>query len=195
MVFFHAHLDGAKVRGGGQGGDGSGGCGDKQNCPRIRAQWKALTGLLQANKTRALGVSNFCPSCLECLAEDASALVPAVNQFKYHIGMGTDPIGLLSYCKEHGIAAQAYSPLGDDSSELISGKFVTAAGAAHGKSGAQVALKWIWQHGVAVTTKADKKEYLQEDLDLFGWSLTDAEMAEADAATTPAGTPSFMCSS
>ena len=62
--------------------------------------------------------------------------------------MGTDPIGLLSYCKEHGIAAQAYSPLGDDSSELISGKFVTAAGAAHGKSGAQVALKWIWQHGV-----------------------------------------------
>ena len=44
-------------------------------------------------------------------------------------------------------------------------------------------------------TKADKKEYLQEDLDLFGWSLTDAEMAEADAATTPAGTPSFMCSS
>ena len=54
----------------------------------------------------------------------------AVNQFKYHVGMGADPEGLLSYCKSHGIAAQAYSPLGDDSSELITGKFVTAAGKA-----------------------------------------------------------------
>ena len=46
-----------------------------------------------------------------------------------------------------------------------------------------------------MTTKAARKEYLQEDLDLFGWSLTDAEMAEADGATSPAGTPSFMCTS
>jgi len=169
-----------------------GGCG-KENCKLIKKQWAALTDFYQANKTRAIGVSNFCPSCLECLAEDASAVVPAVNQFKYHIGMGADPEGLLSYCKQHGIAAQAYSPLGDDSSELITGKFVTAAGKAHGKSGAQVSLRWIYQHGVAVTTKADTKAYLQEDLDLFSWSLTDAEMTEADGLTSPAGTPSFMC--
>ena len=44
--------------------------------------------------------------------------------------MGADPEGLLSHCKSNGIAAQAYSPLGDDSSELITGKFVTAAGKA-----------------------------------------------------------------
>ena len=64
------------------------------------------------NKTRALGVSNFCSGCLECLAKPAGALTPAVNQFKYHIGMGTDPIGLLSYCNANGIVPQAAaSPL------------------------------------------------------------------------------------
>lgn len=171
-----------------------GGCG-ASNCEVIRKQWAALTTFYQANKTRAIGVSNFCPSCLKCLAQDDGAIVPAVNQFKYHIGMGTDPEGLLSYCKAHGIQAQAYSPLGDNSKELISGALVTKVGAAHNKSGAQVALHWIWQHGVAVTTKADKKEYLDQDLDIFGWSMTDAEMAEADGATDPSGTPSFMCSS
>ena len=111
----------------------SGGCG-ASNCKLIKEQWAALTAFYQANKTRAIGVSNFCPSCLACLAEDASAVVPAVNQFKFHIGMGSDPEGLLSYCSAHGIAAQAYSPLGDNSKELISGPFVTKAGAAHDKS-------------------------------------------------------------
>ena len=169
-----------------------GGCG-ADNCGVMQEQWHALSGLVAQNKTRALGVSNFCTGCLECLAKTAGAIVPAVNQFKYHIGMGTDPIGLLSYCKANGIAPQAYSPLGDNSTELISGPLVSTIGAAHNKSGAQVALRWIWQNGVAVTTKATKEQYLKEDIDLFGWELTSDEMAKTNAATSPAGTPSFMC--
>lgn len=171
-----------------------GGCG-AINCAKMREQWKALSAFYAANKTRALGVSNFCVSCLKCLADVSGAVTPAVNQFKYHVGMGADPEGLMSYCKTHGVQPQAYSPLGDNSSELITGPLVSRAGAAHNKSGAQVALRWVWQHGVALSTKADKEEYLREDLDLFDWTLSDAEMAEADGSTTPAGTPSFMCTS
>ena len=88
---------------------------------------------------------------------------------------------------------QAYSPLGDNSTELIAGPLVSSIGAAHNKSGAQVALRWIWQNGVAVTTKATKQLYLEEDIDLFDWELTADEMTKTNAATSPAGTPSFMC--
>jgi len=171
------------------------GCG-LLNCGAIRKQWAALTeDILRTNKTRALGVSNFCVSCLKCLEDTpGGALVPAVNQFKYHVGMGADPEGLISYCKAKGVVPQAYSPLGDNTTELITGPLVSKLGQAHGKTGVQVALKWIWQHGVAVLTKSGNPEHLKQDLDLFDWSLTDSEMASADSATTPKGTPSFMCS-
>ena len=59
--------------------------------------------------------------------------------------IGADPGGLISYCNAQGVQPQAYSPLGDNSSALIDGPLVRAAGAAHNKSGAQVALRWVWQ--------------------------------------------------
>ena len=170
-----------------------GGCG-ALNCGVIQKQWAALESVYRAKKARAIGVSNFCVSCLKCLAKNASATVPAVNQIEYHIGMGADPEDLISTCRARGIVAQAYSPLGDNTSELISGSLVTSIGAAHQKSGVQVALRWIYQNGVAVTTKSTNPAHLADDLDLFDWSLTTDEKAQADAATSPKGTPSFMCS-
>ena len=170
-----------------------GGCGAR-NCHAIQQQWHALTqSHLQTNKTRALGVSNFCISCLKCLAETPGALVPAVNQFQYHVGMGADPGGLVSYCKAQGIVPQAYSPLGDNTTELITGDLVNSIGKVHNKTGVQVALRWIWQHGVAVTTKSGNLEHLKQDLDLFDWQMSDEQLARADAATSPKGKPSFMC--
>lgn len=153
--------------------------------------------MLAANKTRALGVSNFCKSCFLCLDETAKtgevSVVPAVNQIQYHIGMGPDPQGLLSYGRRRGIVTQAYSPLGDNTTELISGELVSSIGRKHNKSGVQVALKWISKHGAAVTTKSSSPQHLKEDLDLFSWDLSQEEMARADASTTPPGSPSFRC--
>ena len=170
-----------------------GGCG-ALNCPVIQSQWAALESFYAQKKAKSIGVSNFCVSCLDCLAKNASATVPAVNQIEFHIGMGADPEGLLSTCAARGIVPQAYSPLGDSTPELISGDLVTSIGAAHNKSGVQVALRWIYQHGVAVTTKSTNAAHLAQDLDIFDWKLTDAEQARADAAAKPKGTPSFMCS-
>lgn len=68
----------------------------------------------------------------------SATVTPAVNQVMYHVGMGTDAIGLRTYCKEKGIILQAYSPLGDKSKDLIDGPVVTPIGDAHNKTGAQV---------------------------------------------------------
>jgi len=175
----------------------SGGCGPK-NCDAIREQWTALTHhVLHKNLTRTLGVSNFCVSCLKCLLEERAftPVVPAVNQVEYHIGMGPDPEGLLSYSARAGIVVEAYSPLGTNTTELINGHLTSTIGAAYNKSSPEVALNWILQHIPAVTTKSGNPQHLAEDLGVLDWKLTDADMQKLDAATKPAGTPSFMCSS
>jgi 2,5-diketo-D-gluconate reductase A len=153
-------------------------------------QWKAMEEFLAANKTRAIGVSSYCPSDLECLAKN-STIVPQVNQVLYHVGMGSDPgtIALKKYCETKKIALQAWSPLGDGDSTLITGNLTTSIAKAHGKSsGATVALKWVIQSGVSVVTKSDNKQYLAEDFDLWDWKLTDAEMDTLTTATAPSGT-------
>merc|ERR1712086_477768 len=173
----------------------SGGCGP-QNCVAMRKQWQALTDeVLLKNLTRTLGVSNFCVSCLKCLAEAGSDVVtPAVNQVEFHIGMGADPEGLMSYSAGKGIIVEAYSPLGTNTTELINGHLTTMIGAAHNKSSPEVALNWILQHIPAVTTKSANPAHLAEDLAVLDWKLTETDMQTLDAATKPSGTPSFMCS-
>ena len=110
--------------------------------------------------------------------------------------MGRDPQGLLSYCQSRGIVIQAYSP-------LASGKLVTqppaalsAIASARGKSTAAISLRWILQNptgALTLVTKADKAAYMKEDLDLFSWNLTSAEMAQLDALTSPTDNPSWGC--
>lgn len=161
-------------------------------CKEIQSQWSAFEEMYAQKKARAIGVSNYCISCFKCLNQTLK-VVPMVNQIQYHVGMGTDPEGLKSYLKTHDIAMQAYSPLGDGSKELITGKLVTGIGAHYNKSGAQVALRWVIQSGVSLSTKADNEKYLLEDVDIFDWQLSDDDMASLNSATAPAGTPSFVC--
>jgi diketogulonate reductase-like aldo/keto reductase len=171
-----------------------GGCGSLK-CGEIQDQWKVFEDMYAAKKARAIGVSNYCQSCFECLFKTMTTK-PMVNQVQYHVGMGTDAGGLVSYLKKENITMQAYSPLGDGSTELINGALVTKIAKAHGKaSGATVALKWLVQSGIPVVTKASDPTYLSEDIDLFDWELTDAEMQELNSATSPAGKPSFVCTS
>ena len=153
--------------------------------------WKVL---FAAKKTRAIGVSNFCISCFQCLNKTMK-VVPAVNQVKFHVGMGPDPGGLKSYCEEHGIHMQAYSPLGDNASALIDGPVLSKIGAAHNKSAVQVALSWIWANNVPIVTKSTKLPHLQDDLNIFDFSLAPNELQTLNSQTQPAGTPSFMCKS
>jgi len=167
------------------------------DCHAIQEDWRAMEDFYAAGKARAIGVSNYCPSTLQCLMRTAK-VTPAVNQVMYHIGMGPDPGGIKTYCDSLGIRLQAFSPLGDGTLELINGPLVTAIGKAHGVSGAAVSLRWATQHGVPISTKSTSAKHLDADLAIYGFELSSEEMSRLDAAPTPASkfpgaSYSFMC--
>lgn len=172
---------------------GAGKC-EAASCTKDLGQWKAYEKLYKMGKAKAIGVSNYCVSCFECLVgAPGVTVVPAVNQIQYHVGMGSDPAGIISYCKKNNILVQAYSPLGNGA--LISDPALKTIGAklSPAKSSAQVALKWVAQQGYAVCTKADNPAYLAEDIDIVSWNMTATDMASLSAATSPAGKPSWAC--
>jgi diketogulonate reductase-like aldo/keto reductase len=148
------------------------------DCPSIVGQWAAFEEMLAANKTRSIAVSNFSPTQLDCILANKTATVPAVNQLPYSVGHGGDS-SVSDDAKRGGTIVQAYSPL--DSGSLASDPDCASIGKKHGKSAAQVALKWILQRNATFSTQTDSKQYFQEDIDLFDFELTTAEMAKLNA--------------
>lgn len=168
--------------------------GPPQNCKANQEQWRALEEFYGTGKAKAIGVSNFCLSSFACINSTAK-VVPAVNQIQFHVGMGPDPDTLISYGNSQGVLTQAYSPLGDGTSELITGKLVTDIGSAHNMTGAQVSMRWIIEKNVALTTKTTKASHMQQDLAIFGFKLAEDETSRLDHATSPASKPSWACTS
>lgn len=168
--------------------------GPARSCKATQEQWRALEDFYKAGKAKAIGVSNYCISSFDCVMETAK-VTPALNQIAYHVGMGPDPEGLKSHGDKLGVVTQAYSPLGDGSSELITGPLVSGIGKAHGWSGAQVSMRWILDNGVPLTTKTTKLSHMKEDLAIFSDSLKDAEKKQLDNAKSPSGRPSWACRS
>jgi diketogulonate reductase-like aldo/keto reductase len=165
-----------------------------KNCKNTQEEWRALEEFYNAGKAKAIGVSNYCLSSWECIKE-TQTVMPAVNQIEYHVGMGTDAQGLVSYHNEHGIVTQAYSPLGNGDSTLITGDLVTGIGQAHGWTGAQASMRWLIENDIALSTKTTKQSHMEEDLAIFDDALAADEKSQLDAATKPAGSPSWACSS
>ena len=76
-----------------------------------------------------------------------------------------------------GIMVQAYSPLGgDDAGTILHDPTLQRVAAAHNRSTAQVALRWVLQQGFALATSTVRRDYMEEDLAVWGWALTEAEM-------------------
>lgn len=170
---------------------------EKFECKLIQGQWKALEDFYNKGKARAIGVSNYCPSCFDCLFEKATVM-PMVNQVQYHIGMGEDPEGFKSYADAHGFVLQAYSALATSSSEdhdfILNGNLTNSIATKHNKSAVQVALKYIVQQGIPAITKSSNLEHLASDLDIFSWNLTSSEMASLVAYRgKKTDNPSFAC--
>jgi len=169
------------------------------SCAMIREQWKAMEEFYNAGKARAIGVSNYCPSCFDCLKD--VDVFPMVNQVGFHLGMGPDPAGFVSYGKQHGVQVQGYSVLGNTpnskhaSDEILHGNLTTAIAKAHNKSTIAVALKWVVSQGVPAVTKSDNPAHLAADLDLWSWQFTPEELDQLNKHTKPSGSPSFACSS
>ena len=148
---------------------------------------------------RAIGVSHYCQRHLQDVMDIATIPI-AVNQVQYHVGMGSattsgaNATDNKAFCDANGVTYQSFSPLcgpcqdaqGKPDRSLITGPLVTSIGKKYGKSGAQVSLKWQVQSGIPVIPKTDNPVHLRENIDLFAWTLSDADMATLSAATSPA---------
>ncbi|MBY8880066.1 aldo/keto reductase [Actinacidiphila acidipaludis] len=134
--------------------------------------WRALRTLLADGRTRAVGVSNFQPAHLRRLIED-SGVVPAVNQVELHPGLQQRELRAVH--AEYGIATEAWSPLAQGA--LLAEPALAAIARRHGRSPAQVVLRWHLQLGTVVIPKSVTPARIRENLDVFGFALDDAEMA------------------
>merc|ERR1711871_1236886 len=136
-------------------------------------EWKVLERLYKSGKARAIGVSHYCQRHLEDVMEIATVPI-ALNQQEWHVGMGSDPVGIVSFCKKHGIVYQSFSPLcgpcAPNGTSLVHGHLVSSIGKAHGVSGAQVSLRWLVKQGSPVIPKSSNPAHIKEDLDLFNWA-------------------------
>lgn len=143
---------------------------------KYRDAWKALEKVYAEGRAKAVGVSNFTVANLTRLLE-SSSVVPAVNQVELHPRLAQEE--LRAFHAEHGIATEAWSPLGQG--QLIGDPAVAEVAAAHGRTPAQVILRWHLQLGVIAIPKSVTPSRIRENLDVFGFELSDEEMAVVGA--------------
>jgi diketogulonate reductase-like aldo/keto reductase len=143
--------------------------------------WKALERLYADGRVRAIGVSNFNVPHLQRLL-DETTIVPAVNQIELHPGFTQDE--LRSFHERHGIVTESWSPLGRGHG-LLDDPAVTTIADAHGKTPAQVVLRWHLQLGCAVIPKSTHAERIRENFDVFDVELNDEDMAALSAISEP----------
>jgi 2,5-diketo-D-gluconate reductase A len=140
--------------------------------------WERVIELRDAGLTRSIGVSNHLVSHLERIVA-ATGVVPAVNQIELHPAYQQREI--TDWAAEHDVRIEAWGPLGQGKYDLFGAEPVASAAAAYGKTPAQAVLRWHLQHGFIVFPKSVRRERLEENLDVFDFTLTDAEMAAIDA--------------
>jgi methylglyoxal/glyoxal reductase len=143
---------------------------------KYKETWKALETLYKENRVRAIWVSNFQIHHLQDLMADAE-VKPAVNQVEFHPLLTQKE--LLSFCKENDIQLEAWSPLAQ--SRILSNETIRAIADKHGKTPAQVVLRWDLQHEVVTIPKSVKKERIRANADVFDFQLTPEEMEQIDA--------------
>ena len=138
--------------------------------------WRALEKVYQEGRARAIGVSNFQVAHLERLMAETST-VPAVNQIEAHPYLTQDE--LRAFGESHGIATEAWSPIGRG--RVLDDPTVIEVAERAGRTPAQVVLRWHIQLGSIVFPKSVHPERMGENFQLFDFSLSDSDMAEIAA--------------
>ncbi|EST38250.1 hypothetical protein N566_08500 [Streptomycetaceae bacterium MP113-05] len=142
--------------------------------------WKALERILADGRARAIGVSNFHPAHLQRLI-DETGTVPALNQIELHPRL-QQPVPR-AYHADHGIATEAWSPLGQGK-DLLQDPVLSGIAGKHGRSVAQVVLRWHLQTGNVVIPKSVTPSRIRENIDVFGFELDARDIAEIGALDT-----------
>jgi 2,5-diketo-D-gluconate reductase A len=135
--------------------------------------WKAMQEAYADGRVRAIGVSNFTTATLTRLVEEAE-VAPALNQIELHPQLAQAELRDLH--AKLGIVTEAWSPLGQGKG-LLDNPVLGGIAAKHGKSAAQVAIRWSLQLGNVVIPKSVTPARIKENLDVFGFELDDDDMA------------------
>jgi 2,5-diketo-D-gluconate reductase A len=149
----------------------------------VYAQWRAMERLQHEGAVRAIGVSNFHADRLIDLA-DHNEITPAVNQIETH------PFHQRQVDQqvmaERGVQIESWGPFAEGRNNLFTDPTLAGIGAEHGKSVAQVVLRWLLQRGVVVIPKSVRRDRMAENFDVFDFELTADQMERIAARDTGA---------
>lgn len=137
--------------------------------------YRAMEEAYKAGKLRAIGVCNCYPQILTDICETVD-VIPAVNQVELHPFFQQE--NALALMKEYGVQPEAWGPFAEGNHGIFTHPVLTAIGQKYGKSAAQVALRWNVQRGVIVIPKSVHKERMEQNIDIWDFRLSDADMAE-----------------
>ena len=144
--------------------------------------WKAMQEIKATGRARSVGVSNFGPEHLERLVKE-TGVVPPINQIELHPRFAQKDHR--SAHQRHAIATESWSPLGQG--KILSEPVLKTIATKHGKSTAQVILRWHLQHGFVVIPKSVTPSRIAENFDVFGFALDAGDMTSIEALDSADG--------
>ncbi|WP_286965950.1 aldo/keto reductase [Flavobacterium sp. UBA4854] len=143
----------------------------------VKGSWKAMEELYKAGKIKAIGISNFDPVQLAALLSYAE-VKPVINQIETHAYFQqTNDYKVL---KQHNIQMQAWAPFAEGRNGLFTNEILTKIAQKHGKTTAQVSLRWHYQRGIVAIPRSSQKGHIIENLDIFDFKLDSADIKEIE---------------
>ena len=140
--------------------------------------YRAMEEAYKAGKLRAIGVCNCYPQILADICETVD-VIPAVNQVELHPFFQQE--NALALMKQYGVQPEAWGPFAEGNHGIFTHPVLTGIGSKYGKSAAQVALRWTVQRGVVVIPKSVHKDRMEQNLDIWDFTLSDEDMAKIAA--------------
>lgn len=140
--------------------------------------YRAMEEAYKAGTIKAIGVCNCYPHVLTDICETVE-IIPAVNQVELHPFFQQEDA--LKVMKKYGVVPEAWGPFAEGKNNIFTHPVLTSIGAKYGKSAAQVALRWNIQRGVVVIPKSVHKNRMEQNIDVWDFSLSDEEMQEISA--------------
>ncbi|MEV0777442.1 aldo/keto reductase [Streptomyces sp. NPDC050428] len=153
----------------------------------VYGQWRVMEALQHEGLAKAVGVANFYPDRLVDLIVN-NEITPAVNQIETHPFFQRGEYQELM--REHGVQIQSWGGFAEGKNGLFTNPVLSEIGAEHGKSVAQVVLRWLIQRGVVAIPKSVRADRMAENIDVFDFALTDEQMARI--ATLDTGSTLFF---
>jgi 2,5-diketo-D-gluconate reductase A len=153
----------------------------------VHGSWRAMEEAHRAGKVRAIGVSNFQPDRLMDI-KAFNEVAPAVNQVE--VNPFLQQTESAAFMREIGVQAEAWAPFAEGRNNLFQNDVLVELARKHDKSVGQVVLRWLTQRDIVALAKSVRKERMLENLDLFDFELSEADMARISGLDT--GTSSFF---